>query len=157
MTTIAYTNGVLASDSRATDSVTDMHVTECPKLFKLENGAILGAAGDDDDREVQELLGKSSPSRMPSRKKLAELETEFSGILIFPGGRVFKIEIEHNEDKGTWAGSVLEIKDKMVAVGTGAPFAYGAMEAGASSVQAVEIACRRDINSALPVQVLELE
>lgn len=155
MTTIAYIGNVLAADSRASEE--DTHVTDCQKIFKLENGAYLGSAGDDDDRELQEILGASSPSKMPSRKKLAACEMQFSGILVFPNGRVFKIEIEHNEERQAFTGSVFEIKDKMCAVGSGASFAYGAMEAGATAQQAVEIACRRDINSALPVQSVSID
>lgn len=150
MTTIAYKEGIMAADSRASEG--DTHVTECQKIFKLENGAYLGSSGDDDDREVIELLSQASPSKMPSRKKLAALELQYSGILVFPSGKVFKIEVEHNEERQAWAGSVFEIKDKMCAIGSGASFAYGAMEAGVDAVKAVEIACRRDINSALPVQ-----
>lgn len=46
----------------------------------------------------------------------------------------------------------LEVLDPYMGVGSGASYALGAMDAGASVVEAVEIACNRDGNSCLPIQ-----
>lgn len=160
MTTIAYKDGVMASDSRGTDE-NEMVLTDCQKLYILDNGAVLGTAGDDDIRKLVKLLNKSQgPSDLPSKKRLAKTQTDFKGILAFPTGELFIIHIAQpcsldvNIDE--WTAYVCEIKDSMCAVGSGAPYAYGAMEAGKTAAQAVEIACKRDIMSALPVQTLEL-
>lgn len=157
MTVVAYRGGVMAADSRSTDAESGHHVTVCDKVFRLSNGAILGCAGDDDDRDIQEMLTKATPSRMPSRKALAETEMDFAGIMVFPNGRVFRVEVEYDDDKTTWGASVFEIKDTICAVGTGAELAVGAMEAGATPEEAVVIACRRDVaHCALPVQSITL-
>jgi 20S proteasome alpha/beta subunit len=155
MTVIAYRSKhrILAADSRCSDSL-GMHLTNCQKIFRLRNGALLGTAGDSDDRDVRDVLSRATPRKMPVRKALAELQTQFSGILVFPKGHVYTIELWHREfdHDGEWAASVDAIRDEMVAIGCGAQFAYGAMEHGANPIQAVRAACRRDTACALPVQ-----
>lgn len=148
----------MASDSRGTDEY-EMHLTECQKLYKLDSGAILGTAGDDDIRGLLRLLAPAKgPSELPTKKRLAKTKTDFKGIIAFPSGEVYIIVVEPpREEWDDWAGYVCEIKDQICAVGSGAQFAYGAMEAGKTASEAVEIACKRDVLSALPVQVLKLE
>lgn len=155
MTVIAYSSKykILAADSRCTDAHM-MHYTNCKKIFRLKNGALLGTSGDSDDRGVRALLEKATPKRMPTRAQLAELKMVFSGILVFPKGQVFTIDTDYidRQGDGEWAGAVDQITDEIVAVGHGAQFAYGAMEAGASPIDAVRATCRRDTTCALPVQ-----
>lgn len=152
---IAYSSKhrILAADSRCSDS-TGMHLTSCQKIFRLRNGALLGTAGDADERDVRELLSKATPRKLPSRAALAEVKGQFEGLLVFPKGQVFLINVWHREHEfeGEWAGSVDVIRDEIVAVGCGYAFAYGAMEVGATPVEAVRAACRRDTACALPVQ-----
>jgi 20S proteasome alpha/beta subunit len=153
MTVIAYSakHRVLAADSRCSDSKA-MHLTNCKKVFRLKNKALLGTAGDSDDRDVRALLAKATPRKMPTREQLAALKCSFDGILVFPKGQVFVVSIEYEADEKGWSGAVDPISDNFVAVGHGAQFAYGAMEAGADPVKAVRVACRRDTTCALPVQ-----
>lgn len=160
MTVIAYSSRhrVLAADSRCSDAM-GMHVTNCQKIFRLRNGAILGTAGDSDDRDVRDLLAKATPRKLPSRAILAETKNRFSGILVFPKGHVWTVEVWHREfdHDGEWAASVDSIRDELVATGCGAQFAYGAMEVGATPIEAVRAACRRDTACALPVQWEKLD
>ena len=155
MTVIAYSakHKILAADSRCSDEFS-MHLTNCKKIFRLANRALVGTAGDDDDRTVRDLLGKATPRKMPTRQQLADTKTNFHGILIFPKGHVFVIEVGvlqfGNSDE--WFGSVSPITDELVAVGHGQQYAYGAMEAGADPLKAVRITCKRDTTCALPVQ-----
>lgn len=155
MTVIAYSSKhrIIAADSRCSDA-SGMHLTSCQKIFRLRNGALLGTAGDSDDRDVRELLAKGTPRKMPSRSALAELKSHFCGILVFPHGQLYTIDIWHREfeNEGEWAASVDAIRDEILAVGCGAPYAYGAMEVGATPVEAVRATCRRDTACALPVQ-----
>lgn len=155
MTVIAYSSKhkILAADSRCTDAHL-MHYTNCKKIFRLKNGALLGTSGDSDDREVRALLEKATPRRMPSRQQLADLKMCFSGILVFPKGQVYAVEIDYidHQSDGEWMGAVDMVTDEIVAVGHGAQFAYGAMEAGAGPIEAVRATCRRDTTCALPVQ-----
>jgi hypothetical protein len=153
MTVIVWDGKVLAADSRCSDTHL-MHVTNVRKIFKLKNGALLGTAGDNDDRDVRAILATASPRKMPPRDKLAATKTAFSGIMIFPKGHVFVIDIdwEEHESEGEWRASVDAISEKFVAVGHGSQFAYGALEHGASAAEAVRAACKRDLTCALPVQ-----
>lgn len=159
MTTIAYRDGVMASDSRCSNEF-DMHLTDCQKLFRLSSGAILGTAGDDDARKLMRLLAKAKvPDDLPSRKRLAKTQTNFSGLLAYPQGNVFLVGVEFIGDgaAGEWTGYISEITDSMCAVGSGQQFAYGAMEVGATAAEAVVAACRRDLASALPVWTMTLK
>ena len=148
---------MLAADSRFSDN--GVHCTSGKKVFRLKNGAILGLAGDADFRDMVALVGATTPGKMPSRSALAELKMSCFGVVVFPKGQVFLIESDHYEydHEGEWGGQVVPIWDPFVAVGCGAQFAYGAMEVGASPVQAVRAACRRDGACALPVQYESLE
>lgn len=155
MTVIAYSSKhrIMAADSRCTDEF-GMHLTYAQKVFVLKNGALLGTAGDSDDRDVRELLSKSTPRKLPARQTLAEIRNKFRGILVFPKGQIYTVDVyyrEHQSD-GEWAASVDAIRDSIVASGCGAQFAYGAMEVGADPIRAVRAACRRDTACALPVQ-----
>jgi hypothetical protein len=131
-----------------------MHLTNCRKIFKLKNGALVGTAGDSDDRDIRALLAKASPRKMPTRQQLAETKTCFDGVMVFPKGHVFLVSVdwEEHESEGEWRASVDPVSDKFLAVGHGSQYAYGALEHGASAVDAVRVACKRDLTCALPVQ-----
>lgn len=51
--------------------------------------------------------------------------------------------------------SVCRSGDGIYGVGSGSPYALGALHAGARPKKAVEIACKLDVNSSGPVQVVE--
>lgn len=152
MTTIAYKNGIMAADSMCTAEST--FIGHAPKLYRLKNKAVLGAAGDMDARAVMALLEKATAYTMPARKALAETETDFSGIMAFPNGRVFHIAVYQGEgDKASqWIGQAYELDSPFFAIGTGESFALGAMKAGRSAEEAVKIACYFDSYSAPPIQ-----
>lgn len=160
MTVIAYSSRarIMAADSRSSDEHA-MHLTNCRKIFRLKNGALLGTAGDSDDRDVRAILAKASPRKMPSREQLAATKTTFQAIMVFPKGHVFLIEIdwEDHANEGEWRASVDPVSDRFIAVGHGQQFAYGALEHGATSVDAVRVACKRDLTCALPVQYASFE
>lgn len=155
MTVIAYSSKhqIIASDSRCVD-MNSVHCTNAKKLYRLANGAVLGVAGNVDTRDVRDLLGRATWKKMPSRHQLAELKTSFEGMIVFPRGMIFTVEIEHEEfdHEGEWTAGVTLMTDPYVAIGSGYQLAYGALEAGASPIQAVRAACRRDTACALPVQ-----
>lgn len=154
MTTIAFKDGVMAADSKCTDEH-GAFLTKTKKIFRLANGALLGTAGDDDARELMELLGKSTHRRLPRKQELADTKTDFEGILAFPNGRVFMVWIG-TRDVGSadseWFGSISEMDERICAVGNGYQFALGAMKAGRSAAEAVAIACHYDSMSQLPVK-----
>lgn len=81
------------------------------------------------------------------------LKLDTKALIVFPKGQCYAIECEYDDEKlKDWTASVDLITDGIIAVGSGYQFALGAMEAGKSPTEAVRIACRRDLNCALPVQ-----
>jgi ATP-dependent protease HslVU (ClpYQ) peptidase subunit len=157
LTTIAYKDGRMAADSKCTAG--GMFVTKTTKMHRLPNGALLGSAGDADIRLLMDLLGRSTARKLPSRIELANTQTEFEGILAFPNGKTYLIDVYVNdfEEMSEWTAQVLELEERMAATGSGAQFALGAMAAGKSAAQAVAIACRYDSNSAPPVKEIDVK
>jgi ATP-dependent protease HslVU (ClpYQ), peptidase subunit len=157
VTTIAFKDGIMAADSRCTDECGSFF-TKTRKIDRLASGALLGKAGDTDAREVVALLSRATYRKLPSRRELAETRTEFNGILAFPNGRVFYVGIEKAGDgDASWTGEVIEVEERMCAVGSGYQFALGAMAGGKTAKQAVEIACRYDSYSQAPVRIVPLK
>ncbi len=132
------------------------------KITRLSSGALLGQAGDNDARAIEELLDKvKRPSMLPTREALQSTRVDFYGLLVLPGERIFHIATAHTDEQG-WVkededdAGVWEGNRGIAAAGSGAKLALGAMDAGASAASAVRIACRWDINSRLPVHQLSL-
>jgi hypothetical protein len=146
----------MVSDSKCTDPV-GMYLTPTSKLFRLKSGGILGTAGDDDAREVMQLLDQcKDQDDLPSKQQLADTKTEFSGLLYLPNKKLYQVDIyNHPEHPQVWAASVSELRAKFAGVGSGSPYAIGAMHHGATAQQAVKIACKLDAFCALPLQVMK--
>jgi hypothetical protein len=161
MTTVAYRSGVMACDSCWThyESVD----TLTTKIRRLSSGAIIGQAGDNDARFFDKLLDKvKSPAGLPTYAELAQVRQNFTGLLVFPSGRIFKLSTtfispenwdENLDDEiGVW-----EVSTPFAAIGSGKELAVGAMAAGKAAKDAVAIACRYDIHSRLPVHSVFLK
>lgn len=153
MTVIAYSrrSGVMAADSRCSDDG-GYHLTTCRKIVRLRSGALLGIAGDGDARDMQEILEDATPEDLPSRGELVQLAGEYRAILAFKTA-CFLLTVEWQSESSNWYAEVIPIEDDYVCVGTGAPFAYGALDAGANVSDAVGAACKRDLKCGLPIQV----
>lgn len=154
MTVIAYSakSRIMAADSRASDDEGEYHLSQCRKIVRLKSGALLGQAGDGDGRDLEKLLDRVTPRTLPTRQQIADLKMDVCALLVFPRGQVFTITGEYDKKREGWYGEVFPIEDRIVAVGSGKAYAYGAMEAGATPVQAVRAACKRDLLCALPVR-----
>lgn len=149
MTTIAYTKGVMASDSCWADE--GLRTSSLIKIRRLSSGALYGGAGDSDDRTLVGVLDKiRTPDRLPSREDLARLDGDFEALLVFPQGKILKLT-KSGRDAQIW-----ECNRGLMAIGSGGEIAIGAMASGKSAREAVAVACDWDTNSRLPVHVLEL-
>ncbi len=154
MTTIAYRDGIMAADSQCTDEW-GMKLTDTDKIFRLHGGGLLGTAGDDDARELMELLDSSvTEATLPTREQLGDTHTEFLGLLWLPDDTLWYVSISIRSDEydAGWDGSVSRLKRPFAAVGSGQQFAYGAMAHGATAKEAIKVAAGFDIYTALPVQ-----
>jgi len=147
MTTIAVRGGVMASDSQCTDGG-GMKTGSCQKIFRIEGRGVLGISGDADARDVVVLLSKSR--EMPSRERLAKLRIDHESIFLTKGGEIWIISISRDSGDDEWHGSCVLIEQEFAAVGSGAYFALGAMQFGASAEEAVVVAAAWDSNSGLP-------
>lgn len=156
MTTIAFKDGVMACDSKCTDD-DGAFFSRTQKIFRLANNALLGTAGDGDVREVIDVFDTCAPKRLPSKQKLADTKTDFAGLLAFPGGRLFGVDIQHCKNRSEWTAQVVEIEERIAACGSGHQFAIGAMAAGRSAAEAVAIACRYDSYSQGPIKEISVK
>lgn len=149
MTTIAYKDGVMASDSAWVYAGTQ--TSSASKILRLSSGALLGEAGDNDSRVIRPLLEKILCfAKIPLGKELAATNVDYSALLAFPNGEVAIILIGHDDKRG-WYGEAWKATRGCAAVGSGCDLAYGAMSMGASAAQAVAVACKWNIDSRLPV------
>lgn len=154
MTTIAAKDGVLAGDSLWSDEYGNVF-TMAPKVFRLPSGILYGGAGEGDDRALLKLLNKvKKPSQFPSVKALRKLKQDLSGLVVFPGGQVYVIDVAHDKDGLI---GVYEITERVAAIGSGATHALNAMNFGKSAVEAVEFACTKSVYSRPPVTHVELK
>lgn len=158
MTTIAYRNGFMASDSKVTAG--DFFVTrDAHKVVRLKYGHLLGMSGDADGRDLVVLLQNiRSEKNLPSRAALSELKLEFHALLVFKNGSVYHLDswMETELSEVIWTSQIQECSEKFAAVGNGHQFAMGAMANGANAAEAVEIACKYDSCSGPPVRVYKL-
>lgn len=140
MTTIAWDGTTLASDSRCSSETRSISVR---KIRELADGSLVGFAGTTTNmkRVVEWLDAGSDPELKPKLRGDTEV------LVIRPDGTA----IEYDKTL-----EPIEMKDVVAAIGSGGEYAIGAMEAGLSAVQAVEIACRRDPSSQGPIDELQL-
>lgn len=156
MTTIAFKNGIIAADSRVTvssDAGGDRNF-DTKKLFRKTvhiDGqpmeVILATAGESAPGSLFVEQWGTGKSLSEIRELFTYSEADFS-ILVVTSGGLFEVD--------KWC--VLEpVYEAFYAIGSGSKIAMGAMEAGASAQKAVEIACKRDPFTALPVVTMRLK
>lgn len=140
MTTIAYRDGVLASDSLVTLGNTKVHGSY-QKIRRI-GGYLVGTAGS--VATWQQFIDwvKSGNDEDPPPKGV------YNALIVDPRGKVREIE----------NGSVLPCPRgaKFFAIGSGSPYALAAMYAGATAAEAVKIAAKIDTSTGLPVKTLKV-
>lgn len=136
MTIIAYKDGILASDSQI---YTDHVLGEIDKIRKFElNGKIIlaGASGNTDKCTLfMNWLEKGMAIPAPNLKKIDE-ENDFSAFFISE----FKVNYHFTVFENGCIPCI--IKAPFYAIGCGEKLAIGAMEMGASAIQAVKVAIK---------------
>lgn len=161
MTVIAWRAGIMACDSCWSHG--DTQVASLIKIKRLQSGALLGQAGDNDARAMEVLLDKiKDPKKLPTRDELAKTLVDFIGLLALPKGGVFVVSSapvdqagwpSQDGTVGVWPATSM---GGYAAVGSGSDYALSAMDAGASAREAVVIACRRNLSCRAPVHVMKL-
>ena len=134
MTTIAWRGSVLATDSALTCGNMQGRFT---KLLR-QRGAAYGFCGDAD--AVSLVMGHLKDGGKPDEMK--KLKGDIGVLILTPDGC-------YTCDRDMVP---IRVEDEFWAIGSGAEYAMGAMAAGKSARQAVEIACKYDPNSNGPVK-----
>lgn len=140
MTTFAYRDGVLASDSAATCSGT--YQGSVQKIFASKTGGLVAASGD----MAALAVFRRWVEEKHCQGDIPHTDAGYSGLWIKPNGDVFVLEFQ----------TAVQIKAPFVAGGSGMDLATGAMAAGATAEEAVQIAAMFDTSSRAPVQVAKL-
>ena len=148
MTVIAYRDGILACDSAWNDD--HLLVNSMTKIARLSWGALYGAAGDSDDRDLIELLTKLG-SRIPSHAELKVIERDINALLITPSFDVYNIQTGTNE------AYAFQVHMPFIAIGSGRELAMGAMAAGAGAEEAARIVCGLHGQCRPPIHILKLD
>ena len=129
MTVVAYRDGVLAADSGVWQG--GIIVANTQKVFRLSDGSLFAASGP---RSVIERVfdcfeGKSPllPPPLPDRRDFVSIRIEASGVIWRMDGDM----IQYSCPDAPWY--VLGAHDELL---------FGALAAGASAIEAVEIAIK---------------
>lgn len=150
MTTIVFSrpHGIIAADSRNTDS--SGAVFKVRKIDRLENGRYFLGAGH---------LYTIGLVRDWAESDFSEDERPGFGVLFCDRAEDFSFSCLVISEDGRIAVLVDDemqpqpVHDDYLAIGSGAAYAIGALESGATPEQAVQIAIDHDGNSGGPIQV----
>lgn len=140
MTTIATDGKSMAGDGRATRGSL-VTFGDAVKVFRLSDGSLLGGAGEAHSvHDLREWLDGGCSGKRPKTPDVAMLH------------------LKANSECWVYYNNVSPTKTGLpAAVGSGDHLAIGAMEAGKTPEQAVEIAAKRDTNTGGKITVLHLE
>lgn len=141
MTTIAYRNGVMAADSLITSHGSRHGYAQ--KIFRID-GCLVGLSG-----ECPASMRFLEHFDFDKYCKVSNVVTGMYAIVVRDG------EVWMYED-GTMMKMQID-SVKYVAIGSGTPFALGAMAIGAGAERAVRAAIRHDIQSGGKVQVEKVD
>lgn len=141
MTTIAYKDGILVSDTQLTWG-SEIHYTT--KIMELSRtGLIIACAGTARyERRAHEIFNDPGWKSMD----LSEKAKEFSALL-FDGTELYLL---------TGNYIPIPITDKYIAIGSGAAYALAAMSLGCSAKDAVKVASQFDVYTNDRVETYEL-
>lgn len=155
MTTIAFHRGVIACDTMWSHG--DIVSTYRSKITRLKSGGVVGFSGSNDARPLLRLLQNvRRADDLPLPRALHDLQICSQALLVLPSGEIFVIgTVQETEENGEDSG-VTPITLPFWAIGAGSHLALGAMDRGASAVQAVRTARKFDLNTAGPIRSLRL-
>lgn len=141
MTTIAYRDGIMAGDSRGYSS-SRYPIGSKVKVERLSDGTLLGCSST--------IPGGAESARewWVSRDEV-DLPASFTLLAVEPNGDVY-----YMSDTPHISGP---LKGEFFAIGSGLEYALGAMERGATAVEAIRIACKFDVWSDLPIYAVRHE
>jgi hypothetical protein len=156
MTVIAYKDGVMASDSGLFWD-DNYCIGTVQKLYRLDNGALYGGAGETDDRQLRALLGEYGPECPVEKLQHPDLNADYQVLLAMPDGALWYVQITRNEEHEGGSVEAFQFKSPMAAIGYGRWGVFGAMVAGKTAAEAIEIMLPYLTNAKPPVQTMPLK
>ncbi len=152
MTVIAYKNGTMAADTRAWAGRTKAIGSKI-KCRRLPNGWLAGVSCDQPGASevildaLEEAGGDLLKAYMAGEPKGLNSDARgYSVLVVSRDGHGFLAD-----DSWTFSGP---IEAPYFAIGSGADFAWAALELGASPEVAVSVACKGDPYSAPPITII---
>jgi ATP-dependent protease HslVU (ClpYQ) peptidase subunit len=142
VTTVAYADGVMASDTQITSGNRKFR---CTKVRQTKDGGLIGGTGN--LAQVLKVMRWAVEGFQGDGPEF-DGEGDFECIWVTPDGAV------HLLDE---ALEPMKIEDEFLAIGSGGPYAVAAMHLGKSPEEAVEVAARFDPATSGPVQVWRLQ
>ncbi len=142
--------GVMVSDNQST---LENIKTPCRKVFRMTNGpnkgTLIGTSGERGPSLIFVEWYKTHGARDFSDDLSACSEDEeFLCILLTPKRKIFTV------DRYFY---IEEVEERYWAIGSGGDMVLGAMDAGATAVEALKIACKRDVNTSTMGRKLQVE
>jgi 20S proteasome alpha/beta subunit len=147
VTTITYRSGVMAADSRAYAGY-NAALGSKTKIRRLTDGTLVGCSSTQPglgEAVLDWYANGAQPAALPPMRG----DPNFTLLVVKPDGRALFA------NNGFHLSGPIEAE--FFAIGSGEGPAQGAMHAGCSAEQAVEIACRVDVWSAPPIVTLRHE
>lgn len=132
MTTIAYRNGIMASDSQATGG--EIVRGETTKLHRTIHGTLIGISGHSGLTPL--LIAWVEGGRKWEDRPTLPQHVELHAIIVRPRGTITVLSQDFIEQP---------VETPFIAVGSGNELATGAMAMGATAAEAVEVAARFDV------------
>lgn len=139
MTTVAYRDGWMVADSQLTSGNSMKH--RVAKIERLPDGRLIGMAGDwPSALAIRDwfVAGCPDDNKPDDAEDAVVMLAGPSGVTLIDSDLI-----------------PMPLLDAFAAIGSGAEYAVGAMEAGATAEDAVLIACRRDPGSSFPIHKLQ--
>lgn len=151
MTTIVYDRRTRTIAADTQNTAKDGTIFRTHKIERLKNGWFLGSGHCLTIGQCRRWAEKNfaESARPDFGVFLSDIdEYGFSCLWVSEdGSRVVLVDDEMEP---------IELQDNYMGVGSGASYAIGAMDAGATAEQAVAIACKRDGNSSEPVTLVRI-
>lgn len=141
MTTIVYRDGVIAYDSQVTrgDVITDDAYEKCIELKGIK--FFCSGAVSDHQRLIDVYFGAKAEGSIDA------------SALVVDGESLMHVAVD--DDTGLWKTPIR--LDRVYAIGSGTPYAFAAMDMGASARKAVEIAAKRDTNTGGTIRTVNIK
>ncbi len=142
MTVIAWDGKSLAADRQATSGDCRREVT---KIRRLKNGDLASFSGS--EAGAREMMTWYESGADPAKYPPMQATSDWVRLILVTKKGVFMYEERPVQ---------MPLKEKFFAWGSGRDFALGAMAAGATAKQAVQITCRYSVGCGMGVDVATL-